>query len=125
MDTRTKIIPFDSIPTVTAAGGWFLIAGLFDPLTADTARYFAHIASRDPNRKVLAAVLDSETTNLSSAARASLVAALRQVDLVAVGNLESLPVLSGDVEVVADFVGDRERTQQFVDLVLQRQKAGS
>jgi len=125
LDTREKIILFESIPSATAAGSWFLIAGLFDPLTADTADFFAEITNRDPDRRVLAVILDSETTNLPSAARAVLVAALRRVDLVAVGTLESLPVLNPDVELVVDPVADRQRSQQFVDLILQRQRAGS
>ncbi|MGA8029961.1 MAG: hypothetical protein WB992_22685 [Bryobacteraceae bacterium] len=78
VDTREKIVPPESTHSLFSDGDWVVVAGLFDPLTADQARRLAEHARN--GRKVLAVVLKGENTLLTAEARATLVASLREVD---------------------------------------------
>ena len=106
------------------ATDWVVVVGLFDPLTAVEARRLADLASG--NRKLLAIVLDSEDALLSVNARAELVAALREVNLVASAKPErwrSILPIAANLQIVEDPEGDKARSAEFVQFVMNRQES--
>jgi hypothetical protein len=124
LDTREKIVPVDRLPSMLGATDWVVVVGLFDPLTAVEARRLADLASG--NRKLLAIVLDSEDALLSVNARAELVAALREVNLVASAKPErwrSILPIAANLQIVEDPEGDKARSAEFVQFVMNRQES--
>lgn len=112
MDTRAKILRVDDLPVLLAEGEWTVIAGLFDPMTAAQAQRIAR--HRQNGRKFLAVVLENEDALLSADARAALVAALRTVDAVVIGQPGDVPATNEDI------AAERGRTAEFVQFVLDR-----
>lgn len=96
------------------------MVGLFDPLTAAQAR-------RLHGRKLLAIVLDAPDSLLPAQARAELVAALRSVKAVLIAKPETwrsqLPKFCSTI--IDDLEEERNRTAEFVNFVLHRQRNGS
>lgn len=127
MDTREKIVPLDSLAALLETGQWMAVVGLFDPLTAIEARRLADLARRD-ERKLLAIVLNANDVLLPPDARAALVAALREVRLVAIaepGRWRSAIPDGARVEIVEDPGGDQARSAEFIQFVLDRQRAAA
>ena len=121
LDTRSKIVDPADLPRYLHTGNWTAVLGLFDPLTLVQAERIA--AHANGGRKILAVVLRGENTLLSPESRAILVAALREVDLVAIGSLADIQ--SFDVVTDDDEAAERKRSQEFAALVSERQTAGS
>jgi hypothetical protein len=124
MDTRSKILSMDAVFDALATGEWRAVVGLFDPLTVTQARRLADLSS--DGRKLLAIVLDSADTLLAPDARAALMAALREVDAVVIAgsySWRSLVPQHARVEIVEDEAGERARSAQFVQFILERQHA--
>lgn len=124
MDTRQKILSDHAMSDVLANGDWLAVVGFFDPLTATQARRLAELSRR--GRKLLAIVLDSRETLLSTDARAVLIAGLREVDAVVTAPPDlwrSLIPKGARVETVEDEAGERARSAEFVEFVLRRQNA--
>ena len=126
MDTREKIVPLDTLPSTLTVTDWVVVVGLFDPLTAVEARRLARL--RSDNRKLLAIVLDSEDALLPVGARAELVAALRDVNLVATAKAErwrSIVPRSANLHIIEDPDGDKARSAEFIQFVLDRQESAA
>lgn len=85
----------------------------------------SRIAESEPQRRLVAFVLESDSAHMPASARATLVASLRCVDLVASGTRNALPQENARLRVVSDPDADQQHSQRFVQLVLERQKAGS
>jgi hypothetical protein len=120
LDTREKIVTAEQLPNLDGSAEWTAVVGLFDPLTATQAR-------RLHGRNLLAVVLDVPDTLLPAAARAELVAALRNVSAVLIAKPETwrsqVPAFCSTI--IEDLDQDRNRTAEFVDFVLDRQRNGS
>jgi hypothetical protein len=120
LDTREKIITAEQLGTLDGSAEWTTVVGLFDPLTAVQARRLC-------GRNVLAIVLDAPDTLLPTQARAELVAALRNVKAVLIAKPETwrsqLPKFCSTI--VEDLEEERDRTAEFVNFVLHRQRNGS
>ena len=126
MDTRNKILPLDDVPALLGATPWLAVVGFFDPLTATEAKRLAGLACR--GRKLLAIVLQSENALLSAEARAELVAALRDVHLVAITKRErwrSIMPNRADLQIIEDPEGDKTRSAEFIKFVLTRQQSAA
>jgi len=105
---------------VLAEGEWLVVVGYFDPLTAKQAKRLANLKN---GRRVLVLVTHKDNALLPVEARAVLIAALRDVDRVAVakgGSESELPV-NAHVQTIADLDEDALRTREFVKFVLERQ----
>jgi hypothetical protein len=126
LDTRNKIVPLDQVPALLGTTPWLAVVGLFDPLTAIEAKRLAGLAR--PDRKLLAVVLESENALLSPEARAELVAALRDVHLVATAKRECwqfvMPHRAG-FQIIEDPEGDKTRSAEFIQFVLNRQQSAA
>ena len=96
------------------------MVGVIDPLTAAQAKRLC-------GHNLLAIVLDVPDTLLPAQARAELVAALRNVNAVLIAKPETwrsqLPKFCSTI--VDDLEEDRNRTAEFVNFVLHRQRNGS
>ena len=124
MDTRNKIVPLDEVPALLGTTPWLAVVGVFDPLTAIEAKRLASLAR--PDRKLLAVVLESENALLSPEARAELVAALRYVHLVATATPQcwrSVLPNGADFHIIEDPEGDKTRSAEFIQFVLNRQQS--
>lgn len=128
MDTREKIAPLNSLAALLGTAQWLAVIGLFDPLTAAEARRLRQLAAHNGRRKILVIVLDVENALLSAEARAALIAALREVQLVAIAESErwrsAIPV-AADVQIFEDAEGDRARSQEFVQFILERRHSAA
>lgn len=127
MDTRQKIVSLESLSTVLAEGEWVAVSGLFDPLTAVQAKRLAEIAKNGAHAgKLLAIVFESEGTLLPAGARAILVAALRDVNAVVIAQpdcwRDKIPP-SGSIRIVEDSEGERIRSAEFAQFVINRQES--
>jgi hypothetical protein len=122
LDTREKLVLASQWGELFAEGEWLIVAGFFDPLTAQIAHRFATLAAEYKGRNILALVLESDTAHLPAAARAALVAALRCVRHVSIGSLSDLPQPSSRIPVLVEAERDKRETQEFVNLVLRRQE---
>lgn len=115
-------MPLDEVPALLGTTPWLAVVGLFDPLTATEAKRLAGLAR--PGRKLLALVLESENALLSAEARAELLAALRDVHLVATARPErwlSVMPNRADFQIIEDPEGDKTRSAEFIQFVLNRQ----
>lgn len=104
---------------------WTAVAGFFDPLTAFQAKRLAEAATGA--RKILAVVLNKPDSLLTADARAALVAAVRYVSAVVIAESDdwrSVLPPDADIEVLDDLEADKKRSEEFVEFVLMRQKAG-
>ena len=113
MDTRSKIIDPSDLPRHLNTGDWTAVVGLFDPLTASQAKRIA--AQANSGRKVLAVILPGENTLLTPESRAFLVAALRDVDLVAVGRSANIHL--PNVLIDDDEAAELKRSEDFVEFI--------
>lgn len=132
MDTREKIRSLDEFFARDASQAWTAALGVFDPLTAEVARYLAGLVST--GRKLLVVVSDvidpgdggqGSATFLSAEARARMLASLRVVDAVVIASpavaKDAFRSADIDVHVEEDPAADRRRSEQFVRYVLDRQ----
>ena len=122
MDTRSKILSLEALSDVLATGDWVAVVGLFDPLTAEQAERLARL--RGGWRKLLAVVLRGEGALLAVEARAALIAGLREISAVIIADGQDWRrAISGNprVEIVEDAEGERARSAEFVQFVLNRQ----
>jgi phosphopantetheine adenylyltransferase len=125
LDTRTKIVGVaDWI--VEPGEEWVVVAGVFDPVTLEAVN--AVMRHAQPGAKLAVVVAEGSQTLLGREARATLLAALREVDA----------ILIEDVDVVIDRAtrqgaratlrderaGDPQRADDFSRFVLERQAAG-
>lgn len=100
--------------------------GQFDPLTAAQARRLS--ALHVPSSKLLAVVLENREALLPGAARAALIAALRDVDAVTVAEPDDwrTAIPSGPcVRVMEDPEAEEIRSADFVRHILERQAAAA
>jgi hypothetical protein len=125
LDTRNKIVPLAEVPALLGTTPWLAVVGFFDPLTAIEAKRLAGLAC---GRKLLAIVLESENALLSGEARAELVAALRDVHLVAIAKQEGWRFVTpnrADLQIIEDPQGDKTRSAEFIQFVLDRQQSAA
>lgn len=125
MDTREKIVPLDKVAALLGTAAWVGVVGLFDPLTAVQACRLAEIAKND-GRKLLAIVLQADNALLSADARAALLAALRVVDLVATAEPPQWRCAladGADIQIIEDPEGERARSAEFIQFILDRQQS--
>lgn len=122
MDTREKIVPLNEIAARLDEREWLAVVGLFDPLTAVQAKRVAELRAND-QRNILAIVLTATDTLLSADARAVLVAALRDIDLVTIAEGDAWGSVIGDnarVRIVEDSESERARSADFVRFVIEK-----
>lgn len=101
---------------------WIAIVGFFDPLTAAQIKRLAAAAAG--GRKVLAIVLTASDSMLTADARAALTAAVRGVDAVVIaGDQEWRSAIphDADVTIIDDPEGEKRRSAEFVEFILERQ----
>ncbi len=121
MDTREKIVSAESAGALLSQGDWLAVAGLFDPLTAVQAERLALLSRH--GRKVLAIVERGENPLLNADARATLIAALRDVDAVAIADSgRDIVPFNSPVELIEDAMGEAARSADFIEFVLERQR---
>lgn len=124
MDTRKKIVQFEALPSVLSRGDWSAVTGFFDPLTLVQAERLSSIARH--GRRIVVIVDPGAEALLSSHARATLIAALRDVDAVAIAEPEQVKKLCSElpnVRVHQDDEAERLRSAEFVEFVRIRQKS--
>ena len=122
MNTKSKIVAPDTLRR-EAEDGAVVIAGWFDPLTAEWADSINKIAKAHEGRRVIAVVLDHDDALLSRDARTILVAALRKIDVVtAISDPHWKRLLPADYNgpVYFDENAEMERSQRFKELVLSK-----
>ncbi len=119
MDTREKILPLATASDLLTTEVWTVVTGLFDPLTLAQAQRLAAAAVN--GRKLLAIVMHTDNELLPATARAALVAGLRVVDAVTVADLEQVIQLRSPIN--KDLCLERERSAEFVEFVVARQKS--
>ena len=122
MDTREKILPVEKVASLLRNGEWTIVVGQFDPLTVAQAKRLNALKAQ--GGKLMALVLESDQSLLPATARALLMAALRDMDAVAVAAPESwranLP-LEGNLRIVEDTHAEEARSAEFVRFVVERQ----
>jgi hypothetical protein len=124
LDTRQKIVDLTEARARLAAGRWIVLTGIFDPLTLTQAKR-VH-AARETGCKLAALVLDCEDALLPVAARAALVAALRDVDLVTTARdseWQTGIANTSNIHLIDDAEGERARSAEFVRMVVERQRS--
>ncbi|MBV8817521.1 MAG: hypothetical protein JO022_04135 [Acidobacteriaceae bacterium] len=121
MDTREKIVVLSDAAERLRTGKWTVVPGLFDPLTATQAKRLHGL--KEGGRKLAAFVEQGGETLLPAEARAALVAALRDVDLVCIAHGEWRKMIADSqrVRVVEDPDGEASRSAEFVKFVVERQ----
>ena len=100
-----------------------VIAGWFDPLTAEVAHSIKEIAKANESRRVIAVVLDREDALLPLDARMILVAALREIDVVtgmAWGDWKQWLPAYYDGPIYFDESAEIARSQRFKELVFSK-----
>ena len=122
MDTREKIVLFDQLSKTLSEGRWTAVFGYFDPLTAEQANRLSNMKNGD---RLLALIFDREDALLPTEGRASLIAALRDVDSVAIVPKGADPDFSNvtNVKVIRELEQDASRSVNFAAFVLRRQQA--
>jgi hypothetical protein len=126
VDTRDKILSWEGVRHKCTEGKWLAVASFFDPLTLEQARRLAALAS--DGRKVLAVVLENENALMNPEARAALMASLRDVAAVVIGERDTWKqMVESDTDLVIheDLATDAARSDAFVAFVLSRQKRES
>jgi len=124
VDTREKIRSLENLRETLSRDAWTVIAGFFDPLTAEAAERVAGLAA--VGRKLLVVIRPRDNELLSMEARAILMAALRCVDAV---YIETSPEWRDVVRrnpsarIDEDSAADLRRSQELERLVLERQAA--
>ncbi len=101
-----------------------VIAGWFDPLTAETAAAVESIANAHRGAPMMAIVLTGEKALLPADARAILIASLRTVTHVTIAgehNWRALLPENFKGLLYDDPQGDAERTRNFVDLIVRKE----
>jgi hypothetical protein len=125
VDTREKILPVEKLASLLRNGEWIIAVGEFDPLTAAQAKRLNTLKAQ--GGKLMALILESDHSLLPAPARALLIAALRDVDAVAVAAPESwrlsLPS-EGNARIIEDTDAEQARSAEFVRFVVERQTAG-
>lgn len=102
-------------------GDWTVIVGLFDPLTVAQAQRISAMA--ETGCKILAVVLPERETLLAAEARAALVAGLRHVAAVVIS--DPAHISTGNAPVDQDDAAERNRSAEFIDFVILRQRAAA
>ena len=101
-----------------------VIAGWFDPLSAEVAHSIEEIAKANESRRVIAIVLEREDALLPLEARTILVAALREIDVVTAivdgGDWKQWLPADYDGPVYFDESAEMARSQRFRELVLSK-----
>lgn len=82
MDTRNKIKIWEEMAPALERGGWSILAGEFDPLTADSAGQIASAAK--PGMRLLVVIERGSDPLFDTHSRAVLLAGLRNVDAVTI-----------------------------------------
>lgn len=121
MNTREKIRPFEDLRPSLTSDAWTVVAGHFDPVTAQVAEELQSLTSE--GRKLLVIVQQYKDELLTADARAILLAALRPVDAVMVETSNAWRHIAGGnpkARLVEDEAAHRARTQAFRKLVLSR-----
>ncbi|HXR75861.1 MAG TPA: hypothetical protein VN737_07795 [Bryobacteraceae bacterium] len=124
MDTREKIRNLEDLRETLSREAWTVVAGFFDPLTAEAAERVAGLTAA--GRKLLVVIRPRDNELLNREARAILMAALRCVDAVFI---ETSPEWRDVVRrnpsarIDEDSAADLRRSQDLERLVLERQAA--
>ncbi len=121
MDTREKIVTAEAArerARAARAGGArvTLVVGHFDPLLEEHARRLSTLV--EPGGWLVAAVADPPAPILPARARAELVAALRAVDCVVLGDAAEIPAHA----VIDERAEDTRQAEEFMAHV--RARAG-
>jgi hypothetical protein len=126
VNTQRKIQKLDGLRESLARDAWTVVVGRFDPMTCESADALEALA--EPKRKLMVVVQGHvqrrEGELLSAEARAVLVAALRSVDVVLVGDSDAWRhalVENTNIRLIEDAGVENSREQSFRDLVLSRQ----
>lgn len=122
MDTREKIRNLEDLRVTLSRDAWTIVAGFFDPLTAEAAERVAGLAAG--GRKLLVVIRPCGRELLSVDARAALMAALRSVDAVLIEaspEWRDLAQRNPLITIEEDAAADLRRAQEFERLVLDRQ----
>lgn len=82
MDTRKKIKTWEEMVPALERGGWSIVAGEFDPLTANIAVRIASLS--EPGFRLLVVIERGVDPLFDTASRAVLLAGLRNVDAVTI-----------------------------------------
>ncbi|HXE12200.1 MAG TPA: hypothetical protein VN633_08775 [Bryobacteraceae bacterium] len=82
MDTRNKIKVWEKMAPALERGGWSIVAGEFDPLTASVAVRIASLSA--PGFRLLVVIERGVDPLFDAASRAVLLAGLRNVDAVTI-----------------------------------------
>ena len=124
MDTREKIRNWEALRQEISSGKWTIVAGFFDPLTAEQAERIHALAESE--RRLLIVVQPGEPCLLEQRARATLMAGLRSVTAVLVEAGEewrSLAKANPNIRVVEDAMEEQKRRERFEQSILDRQAA--
>lgn len=118
MDSREKIVPAEEVierarEARTRGARVTLVRGYFDPLLAEHARRLSELAE---GGWLAVAVADPPAPILPARARAELVAALRVVDCVVLGDADAI----GADAVIDERAEDARRREVFVERVKAR-----
>jgi hypothetical protein len=120
LDTREKIVPLEQLAGRLGEGRWVAVVGTFDPLILAHAERLAELSKK--GKSVLAIVEPGTESLLPAEARATLVAALKSVQLVVISEVTPLYGYP-QVEIVTDEEGERERSADFAEHIRQRQQS--
>lgn len=127
MDTRDKILTLEeAAAAIDRSGKLTVIAGHFDPMTAEHARRIAKLRGElsGNTSRIAVIVTDPPEPILPQRARAELVAALHAVDYVVAAmhntSAEIVARLRPD-EVIQEEAADLRRTQELIAHVHRRQ----
>lgn len=120
MDTREKIVPLQDLHGRLGTGRWVALLGRFDPLTRAQAERVAKL--NEDGRSILIVVEPGVDCLLPVEARAALMAALRAVHLVVIGEADELPA-HPQMKMIADEEGEQKQSAEFVRFIAERQGA--
>ena len=109
MDTRSKIVEIPRIPS-----GATVVTGYFDGLRAEHARELQKVRERALGRPLAVLVLSRRGQLLEERARATMAAALRTVDFVAIVSHEKLPQVLETLQP-AEIVRFEEAQSRWMD----------
>jgi hypothetical protein len=118
LDTREKIVPLQDLPERLGKGPWLAVVGRFDPLTLPQAERLGRLAGE--GHSILGVVEPSADCLLPADARATLLAALRSVNLVVIADAAWLPP-HPQMKILEDEEGERKRSAEFAQFIVERQ----